>query len=237
MIRQIAALLLVSAVATAPAAMAQNADARFAATTLAISAFGEVKLPPDQATISLGVDTTASTAAQAMGANAEKMNRVVAALKAAGVADRDIQTDQLSLSPQYAYAEGQAPRLTGYQASNQVTVTENDLTRLGRLTDAVVGAGATNVGGISFGLANPVSAENTARVAAVKSLEDKARLYADAAGYRIGRLVNLTEGGGTEPQPMRPMVMMAARNAAPTPVAAGEVDVRVDVSGVFELAK
>jgi len=228
---------LVSAMATAPAARAQTGDVRFAATTLIISAYGEVKLPPDKATITLGVETTGATAAQAMGANAEKMNRVVAALRAAGVADRDIQTDQLSLSPQYAYAEGQAPRLTGYQASNQVTVTENDLTRLGRLTDAVVGAGATNVGGISFGLANPVAAENTARVAAVKSLEDKARLYADAAGYRIGRLVSLTEGGGNAGPEPRPMVMMAARNAAPTPVAAGEVDVRVDVSGVFELAK
>ena len=234
---QIAGLVLISAIATAPVALAQNGDARFAATTLAISAYGEVKLPPDQATISLGVETTGPTAAAAMGANAEKMNRVVAALKAAGVADRDIRTDQLSLSPQYAYAEGQAPRLTGYQASNQVTVTENDLTRLGRLTDAVVGAGATNVGGISFGLASPVAAENSARVAAVKSLEDKARLYADAAGYRIGRLVSLTEGGGGPAQEPRPIVMMAARNSAPTPVAAGEVDVRVDVSGVFELAK
>jgi hypothetical protein len=234
---RIATLALLAAAAVAPAAVAQRTDAAFAATTLQISAHGEVKLPPDQAMITLGVETTASTAAQAMGANAEKMNRVVAALKAAGVADRDIQTDQLSLSPQYAYAEGQSPRLTDYQASNQVTVTVNDLTRLGRLTDAVVGAGATNVSGISFGLANPVAAENTARVAAVKSLEDKARLYADAAGYRIGRLVNLSEGGGTEVQVARPMAMMAARNVAATPVAAGEVDVRVDVQGIFELAK
>jgi hypothetical protein len=173
-----------------------------------------------------------------MSQNAEKMNRVVAALKSAGVPDRAVQTSQLSLTPQYAYAEGQPPRLSGYESSNQVTVTENDLSRLGRLADAVVTAGANNVGDIAFGLANPVAAENLARVAAVKALEDKARLYADAAGYRIGRLVNLSEGGGAEPPSPRPMMALAAaRNATPTPVSPGELDIKVSVSGLFELVK
>ncbi|MGA2952994.1 MAG: SIMPL domain-containing protein [Caulobacteraceae bacterium] len=236
MIRK-AAVIAAFLLAAAPAAWAQDRDARFAATLLNVSAYGEVKAAPDQATITLGVDTTAPTAAAALGANAEKMTRVVAALKNAGVADKDIQTSQLSLSPQYAYEQGEAPRLTGYQASNQVTVAEPDLSRLGRLADAVVTAGATNISQIGFGLAHPIEAENAARLAAVKALQDKAALLANAAGYHIVRLVTLTEDSGeTQPSP-RPMMMMAAKAAAPTPVEAGELGVRVSVSGVFELAK
>ncbi|HEY5290344.1 MAG TPA: SIMPL domain-containing protein [Caulobacteraceae bacterium] len=236
--RMTVALALVSGLAGPAIARAQGAaDAQFAATTLNLSAYGEVKLPPDMATLTLGVQTTAATASGALAANAEQMNRIVATLRRAGLADRDIQTSQLSLAPQYAYKEGQAPQLTGYQASNDVAISVNDLSRVGRVVDAVVGAGATNVNQISFGVANPLAAENAARVAAVKALQDKARLYADAAGYRIGRLVNLSEGGGYAPTPPRPMMAMAFKSAAPTPVEAGEIDVRVDVSGVFELAK
>lgn len=229
----IAALLL----AAAPPALAQEHDARFAATLLNVSAYGEVKAAPDQATITLGVTTNGPTAAKALGANSEKMGQVIAALKAAGVADKDIQTSDLSLSPQYVYAEGQPPRLTGYDVSNQVTVTEHDLARLGRLADAATQAGATNIGQIGFGLAHPLEAEDAARTAAVKALEDKARLLADAAGYHIVRLVSLTETGGQTPAAPRPMMMMAARVQAPTPVEVGELGVRVNVSGQFELAK
>lgn len=234
--RPILAVLLVSALAAAAGAQAQ-ADARFAATTLNLAAEGEVKLPPDMATLALGVQTTAPTAAEALADNAAQMVKVMAALRAAGLAEADIQTNEISLSPQYVYEQNQPPKLTGYQASNQVSVTERDLSRLGRLVDAATHAGATNVGDISFGLANPVSAQNEARVRAVKALEDKAQLYADAAGYHVGRLVNLTEGGGYQPSPPRPMAMMAARAAPETPVATGELDIKISVNGTFELTK
>ena len=232
-----AALAALLALAIGPAARA--ADASFAATTLSLSAYGEARTAPDMATISLGVDTKADSAAQAMRENAARMAQVIKAVKAAGVADRDLQTSNLSLSPQYVYEQDQAPRLTGYQASNQLTVTVNDLARLGPIADAAVSAGATNIGGISFGLANPLSAENSARLAAVKALDDKAALYAQAAGYHIARLVNLSEGGGYEPSPIRPMGVMQMRAAAPapTPVETGDVKVRIDINGVFELAK
>jgi hypothetical protein len=234
-----AAIIACCALAVAgPRVRAQGAvEAPFSATTLNISAFGEVKLPPDMATVTMGVETTAPTASEAMRANAERMSRVLDALKAANLSDRDIQTSQLSLSPQYAYEPNQPPRLTGYQASNQITASVTDLARLGRVADAVVSAGATNVGQISFGLANPTTAENTARVAAVKALEDKAALYASASGYRISRLVNISEGGGYRPPGPAPMMLMAAKAEPTTPVSAGEVSVRIDISGVFELAK
>ncbi|MGI9170173.1 MAG: SIMPL domain-containing protein [Caulobacteraceae bacterium] len=230
----------IAALSLAPlGALAQApADPAFAATTLNLSAYGEARIAPDMATITLGVETASPTAAGAMRANAERMTRVVASLKGAGVAGRDLQTANLSLSPQYVYEQNRPARLTGYQASNQLAVTVRDLSRLGAVADAVIAAGATNIGSIAFGLANPVSAENTARIAAVKALDDKAALYAQAAGYRINRLVNLTEGGGYAPAPPRPMPMMAMRaESAPTPVETGELNVRVDITGVFELAK
>jgi uncharacterized protein YggE len=233
----IAIALCVTPLATPVLAQADEARGAFAATTLRLSASGEVETLPDMATITLGVETTAASAVDASRANAELMNRVIGALKASGVADRDTQTSQLSLSPQYVYEANHPPHLTGYQASNQVRVAVRDLSKLGRTADAVVGAGATNVGQIEFGLTNPVAAQNSARVAAVKSLEDKASLYAQATGYRIGRLVNITEGGSVRTSPPMPMMALAAKAEAVTPVATGQLTVHIDVTGVFELVK
>ena len=227
--------------ASAPAAMAQtasDADAAFHATTLSISAYGEVKALPDKATITLGVQTVAPTAAQAMADNAARMNQVVAALRKQGLADRDIQTSNLSLSAQYEYEQNKPPRLTGYQASNDVTVIVNDLRRLGATIDAVTAAGVNQINGIGFGIKDPQAAEDQARVKAVQALQAKAQLYAGAAGYRVGRLVNLSESGGVQPMPYAPkMVTMSAARAAPTPVEAGELTIRADVSGLYELSR
>jgi uncharacterized protein len=229
----VAAALLVAA---GPVLAQTASDARFAATTLDITGHGEARVPPDQAMLELGVVTQGPSAAAAMQANAADMAKVVAALRAGGVAGADIQTSTLSVAPQYAYAEGQAPRLTGYEASNQVTVTTQDLAHLGPLVDAAAGAGATNVGQISFGLKNRGSAANFARLAAVKDLDDKAQIFADAAGYHIRRLVNLSEASAVEPGPRPMMAMTVARAAAaPTPVEAGAITVTVDVTGEFEL--
>jgi uncharacterized protein YggE len=235
-----AAALLGSA---APAALAQAApdpagEAAFRATTLNLSAYGEVKAAPDMASISLGVQTQAPTAAQAMADNARRMSEVVAALKRGGIEARDIQTSGLNLGAQYAYEQNKPPRLNGYQASNMVMVRVNDLSKLGPALDAVVAAGANQVNGVSFGLKNPQAAEDEARMKAVKALQAKAQLYADAAGYRVSRLVNLSEAGGyVPPVPRVAMFRNAAQDAASTPVEAGELNVRIDVSGLYELAK
>lgn len=234
----LAAALLTSAAAALPA-HADSADAAFRATTLNLSATGESKVTPDLATITLGVQTDGATAAQALSANAAQMTKVVAALKKAGIADRDIQTSSLNVSPQYVYEQNQPPKLNGYQASNQVTIQVRDLTKLGQTVDATVGAGATNVGGISFGLQNPQAAEDAARLDAVKALQAKADLYARATGYKIVRMVNLGEGGGYMPSPPpMPMYAMAKREMADSsPVSAGELKVQVSVSATYELAK
>jgi uncharacterized protein YggE len=221
------------------AAMAQDGDAVFRATTLNLSAYGETKIAPDQATITLGVSVQAPTAAAAMADNRARMNATIAALKAQGIAERDIQTSSLNLNPQYVYEQNKPQRLTGYQASNDVTITVRDLGKLGQVVDAVVAAGANQINGIAFGLANPRAAEDAARRAAVQALTAKAALYAEATGTRVVRLVNLSEGGGYTPQPPRPMYRMAAAlaEAVPTPVAPGELTVRIDVTGLYEAAK
>ena len=240
LISRTASLALAGALLASAAALPAYAadDAAFRATTLNLSASGESKVAPDLATITLGVQTDGATAAGAMGANAVQMNKVIAALKKAGIAERDIQTSNLSVNPQYVYVENNPPKLNGYQANNQVTVQVRDLTKLGQTVDATVNAGATNVGGISFGLQDPLAAENQARLDAVKALQAKADLYARATGYKIVRLVSLGEGGGYTPQPPMPMYAMARMDKAESsPVSAGELKVRVDVSATYELVK
>lgn len=221
-----------------PSATMGAAAAAFATTTLSLGAYGETKIAPDMASINLGVTNDAPTAARAMSDNAGQMAKVMAALKAGGIAARDIRTSGLGVNPQYAYAQGQPPRLTGYQASNQLTVTVHDLTRLGAAIDASVGAGATQVNGISFGLADPTAAENAARELAVRALQAKAELYARATGYRLSRLVSLNEGGDEGVRPLTPILMAQSRvQAAPTAVAPGELTIRIDISGLYELTR
>lgn len=225
-------------------AMAQTtthpaAESVFRATTLNVSAYGEVEVAPDMATITLGVTSDGPTAAAALAANSAKMTQVVAALRRGGIPERDIQTSGLNLSPQYHYQENQPPRLTGYQVSNMVTVTVRDLSRIGQAVDATVNAGATNVHGINFGLQNPSAAENEARQAAVRALTAKAELYANATGHRVARLVNLSEGGGYTPPPPMPVMAQYARAEAAnaTPVSPGQLKVRIDIAGMYELAR
>jgi hypothetical protein len=166
------------------------------------------------------------------------MAQVMAALKAAGVAAKDIRTSGLNLNAQYAYDQGQAPRLTGYQASDQVTVTVHDLTRVGALADATVAAGANQIHGVSFGLADPTAAEDTAREKAVQALAAKAELYARATGYHVARLVSLSEGGGEAYRPVPLALPAMARMQKPaTSIEPGELTVRVEISGLYELAR
>ena len=116
--------------------------------SLNLSAYGEVKTAPDMATITFGVQTEAPTAQAAMQQNAEQMTRVMAALRRAGINERDVQTSGLNLQAQYDYQENQPPRLRGYQAVNRVTATINDLDRVGTTADAVVAAGVNQIDGI-----------------------------------------------------------------------------------------
>ena len=206
-------------------------------TLLTINAEGKSTRTPDIALVNAGVASTGRTAGQALAANADAMARVLAALKAAGLADRDIQTSNLSLSPTYANRSGNddsSPRIMGYNAANRVSIRIRDIARAGALVDALVGAGANEVSGPEFALDQPDAALDEARLAAIASARARAALYARAAGLHVVRIVSIAEGGGSAPQPVM-MRAMAVRKAA-TPIAAGEVALGVEVTMQFELA-
>jgi uncharacterized protein YggE len=226
-----AALALVG---MSPPILARAQGAPFEATTLTLSATGEAEAAPDIANISIGVENTGATAAQALRANALQMFTTIAALKARGVATKDIQTSGLNLSAQYVFHDNEPRKLSGYQASNTVTVTVRDLARLGETVDGVVAAGANQINGVSFGLSDSHAAEDEARRAAVKALQAKATLYAEATGYHVARLVSLSDGGGSSfPRP--PLLPGAPKFAAATPTEPGELKLTATVSAVFEL--
>ncbi|HWU48892.1 MAG TPA: SIMPL domain-containing protein [Asticcacaulis sp.] len=229
--------LLALAVAAAPFAFAPAALAQAAApapTTLSLSATGTETAAPDMATISFAVVTQAATASEAMKANATQMNAVMASLKKAGIDKSDIQTSSLNLNPQYDYQNGQAPKLTGYQAQNQINVRVNDTTRTGPVVDAVIAAGVNQISNIDFGLRDDSAVRDQARKDAVAMLMQRAKLYADAAGMKVGRLMSLEEGAAVSVQPPRPMMMMKAA-ADSTPVSEGQLEISVPVSATFEL--
>src|SRR6478672_3977403 len=147
----IAALMIGAASWTAPAAAQQAAITQtIAGTRLDVSATGEVTRVPDVAIISAGVVSKAATATAALQDSANRMCQVLAALKRAGVADRDIQTNNVSLNPEYRYIENQPPQLTGYSANNQLTVRFRDIRSSGKILDALVGQGANQINGPSL---------------------------------------------------------------------------------------
>jgi uncharacterized protein YggE len=236
--KQRLAAAVVLGMALSSNAGAQPSDtAAFAATTLVLSASGEVRVQPDLAVLNLGVQADGPDAAQAFARARTRTNALFATLRDQGVADTDIQTDGLNLQAQYAEQDSKGPAvLTGYRASNTVKVRLHDISHAGAVVDAVVSAGANQVNGISFELSNPSVAEDEARRLAVKALQAKAELYAEATGYRVRRLISLSEGGGGYAGPVYPVVAMR-RMTAETPVAAGEATVSATVSATFELAR
>ena len=219
------------------------ADAGTAAqpgTLLSVSANAEASRTPDVANISTGVVTQAADANSAMRDNATQMDKVMAALRAAGIAARDIQTSGINLNPQYKYVENMPPAIVGYQASNTVNVKVRDLSKLGKVLDALVAQGANQINGPSFGIDKPDAALDEARIAAVKKAQAQAQTYADALGLKIRRVVSISEGGASLPHPPMPMMRAMAADAGyakETAVAPGESSVSVSVEMVFELGR
>ena len=211
-----------------------------AGTLLSVSASAEASRTPDIATISTGVVTQAADANGAMRDNAGQMDKVMAALRAAGIAARDIQTSGINLNPQYKYVENMPPAIVGYQASNTVNVKVRELAKLGKVLDALVAQGANQINGPSFGIDKPESALGEARIAAVKKAQAQAQAYADALGLQVKRIVSISEGGASLPRPVPVMRMMAASDAGyakETSVSPGESSVSVSVEMVFELGR
>lgn len=198
---------------------------------------GEVAATPDMATITLGVTNEAREAKEAMAATSAAVAQVLERLGAAGVAQKDVQTQRLSLNPVWS-GRGTSgtyeSKITGFSASNTVMVRVRDLEGLGTTLDAVISAGANEFNGLQFDVQEPRPLQDAARRAAVKDALAKAQLLADAAGVTLGPITSITEQGGGGPRPM--MMQRAAMAEASVPVAAGELSLSASVSVVFAIA-
>ncbi len=235
----VAAALALSALATAACAQQASPMASGDGTLLSVSAQAEAHRIPDVATISAGVVTQAADANAAMRANAAEMDKVMASVRAAGIAERDIQTTGINVNPQYIYAENTPPKITGYQASNTVSLKVRDLGKLGKVLDALVASGANQVNGPSFEVDQPEAGYDEARRAALEKAQARAQMYAKALGLRVRRIVSIDEGGGFRPPMPVPMMAMAARQekAYDTAVSPGETTLAANLSVVFELGR
>ena len=228
---------------------------------LSLSAEGRSRRTPDLAQFSAGVVTNGRTAAEAMAANSRQMDSVIAALRRAGIPERDIQTSSISLQPRFNNPEQDAqlrarmarepyvppanpepPRIIGYEARNSVQVQLRRLGEMGKVIDALVSVGANEINGPNFTLDEPRAAQDEARVEAIATGRQRAELYARAAGMRVVRILSISEGGGYYPVEQIMVTGRAASYGAPpppppTPVAPGEVSIGVNVSMQFELAR
>ena len=230
---------------------------------LSISAEGRSRRVPDLAVFNAGVVSQGRTAAEAIGANSRQMAAVIAALRKAGIAERDIQTAAISLQPRYNDPERDAqirarelrqpyippvnpdpPRIIGYEARNSVTVQVRRIGEMGKIIDTLIENGANQVNGPSFTLDDSKAALDEARVEAIATGRQRAELYARASGMRVVRILSISEGGGV--YPVQEIIVTGSRVGGygappppppPTPVQPGELMLGTSVSMQFELAR
>jgi uncharacterized protein YggE len=217
----ILAALIAGALFTAPAL----AESDFPS-SISVSGEATISAPPDQAEIEAGTTTDAKSAREAAEANSTAMAKVLAALKSAGIDDKDVQTSRLSLQPQYAPSRS-PPIVTGYRASNQATVRLHDIAKVASTIDALVSAGATDIGGINFTVSNASKLLDDARTQAIADARRKAEIYAKAAGVTLGAPLSISEDG-VAPAPIF-RAKMAAVPMAATPIAPGQETLSVTV--------
>lgn len=233
----LAAVILAAALAPLPA-LADDPGP-----TIAVTGHGEVMAAPDTAYITSGVTTRGETAAAALEANSLAMQDILETLTAAGIAERDIQTSNFSVNPNYVYSDSRdeegytrPPRIDGYQVSNTVTVRVRDLDSLGAVLDRAVSVGANTINGISFTIDDPSELLDHARKSAFSDARAKAELYAEEAGVDLEGLYSITEiSGATPPRPLAMEAQAFDRAAASVPIAQGELSFSINVQVVWEL--
>ncbi len=244
MTRQAAVLTVLALSWGAPAAAQQVVPASAELVrTISLSATGTVRRTPDQAVVSLAVETRAPTAKQAAQQNAQKMDAVIRAIRAAGIPGERIQTEGYNLNPDYTFVNGgpgrpNEQRLVGYVANNTVRVVVDTIARAGAVVDAAIAAGANRANGISYQLRDPDAARRDALKLAVEAARRDAEALAQAAGQSLGALLQLSTGYQETPRPLFAMrADMAAPAAAPppTPVEPGQMEITASVTVVYRL--
>ncbi len=212
------------------------AQATEAPRMLSVNGLGQVSAPPDLAVIQAGVQTSAESAGQALRANSTAMAAVLDVLRESGIAERDLQTTNVRVQPEYRHDRntGQA-EMIGYQAGNDVRVRVRDLDRLGELLDALVSAGGNQLHGISFAIDDPAPLLDQARDRAVQDARHRAERYAAAAGVRVGKVLSISESDAAIPRPLMRVMAAEMDMGSAVPIASGEQDINVSVNLVFEL--
>lgn len=199
-----------------------------------LSIYETVESAPDRVTIGAGVTTTAPTATEAMQQNAAEMSKVIARIRALGVPEKNIQTIGVSLGAQYDYADGRTV-FRGYQAANRVSVILGKIEDTGRVLDALVEAGATDLSGPAFSLSDETVAKERARTSAVARGEAQAKAYAAMLGYTGVRVLAVSETIDGSLPVFEATKMMAAPGPTSSPVLPGQVSTGVNVTITYEL--
>ncbi|MFL5328605.1 MAG: SIMPL domain-containing protein [Gemmataceae bacterium] len=204
--------------------------------TIRVAGDGKASATPDMATIQAGVSSRGTTAADALSANNRAMAAVLATLKDQGIAAKDVQTSHINIQPVYR-SDNQGRQLNeiiAYDVSNQLRVQVRDVTKLGTVLDTVVRSGANQMSGVSFGFADSTAILDKARAGAIDDAKRRAKLYAQQAGVKIGKVLNISEQP-IQNEPIYPMRGMGKMEFAGVPIAAGEEELRAQVYVEFAL--
>lgn len=204
--------------------------------TIVVSGTGRVAVEPDIALLRMGVTISRDLVAEARADAASTMSAILDAVAGAGVTRRDIRTSMLSVQPRYDYRDGKAPSLVGYDLANVVTVTVRDIATVADVVDGSLRAGATSLDGLSFDVEDPAEPERIARMTAVGAARARADVLAEAAGVKIGGVVDIVEGGPPPSFPRAKAERMSLAADASTPVSAGTTDIEVTVTVTYRLA-
>jgi hypothetical protein len=206
--------------------------------SITVTGQGKASVVPDRFSFTLGVQTIAETVDAAVNENNRRVAAVIAALKQAGAAEKDIRTSQFQIWPQQDYQEGRLPRILGYQVSNSITVRSAKMADAGKLLGVALNAGVNTSSGIQFEVSNPALGRSEALKAAVEDARAKATFLANAAGRAAGRAIIISEGvqaAPPMPYPMERATMAMESKVGDVPVEAGTSEVSYVITVTFEL--
>lgn len=222
-----------------PLATHADADESTLPRTISVSGIGTAAAPPDMASVTCGVVTTAKTAQDALVANNTAMKRVLVELKSKGIVEKDMQTSGFRVYPEYAREQSprgtdKVNRVSQYRVSNNVSVKIRELSKLGETLDALVQTGSNQISGVEFGIAHLKTLNNEARKNAIADARERAELYAEATGTRVGKVISISEQQIPTPRPMMARMAMAESVSA-VPIATGEQGISATVNVMYEL--
>jgi len=220
-----------------------SAQAEGVQPTINVTGTGQITLPPDMATVVVGIQTESEESGGALDQASAATLAILERLSAEGISSSDIKSGAVRLQPRYSssvLSTGQ--QIVGYRAVNTVEVAVLDLSALGGLLSALVGDGANRLDRVTFGLQDPSAAQDEARYLAVAEAIRRAHLYADAADVVVGDVLNISEQGnvGYRGLTAEPAVMIEMAQSAPSldvPVAAGEIMLNASINMVFEISE